>query len=128
MWRAFLILFFLLLQSFEHLKAQQGCLNGTPTGVILYIDNILGFYETGGRQYLTSAPACPRVILGTKVGTCQFSLFGTVHDLYTYTIITTTSSPIACPLTEYILLIFGSYGAYRLMKYKPDTMEWNMDS
>jgi len=116
MWRVFIILFSLLILSIQYLKAQQGCLIGTPTGGTLYIDNFLGFYETGGRQYLTSAPACPRVLLGTKAGTCVFSILGQSHDLYNYTLITTTSSPIACPIDECLLLLFGLYGAYRLKK------------
>ncbi|KQM78077.1 hypothetical protein ASE74_15310 [Pedobacter sp. Leaf216] len=118
MWKAFFSLFLLLILSFERLKAQQGCLIGTTTGGTFYIDTFLGYYQVSGRQYQTSAPACPRVQLLSRVGSCQFVLFGPEHDLYTYTFVTATSSPIACPLTEYILLLSGFYGAYRLRKYK----------
>lgn len=105
-------------------KAQTyGCLTGTPTTGTLYTNtDVLGYYQSGGNQYKTVAPNCPRVQLGVRSGDCYFNILGTRYDRYTYTLITTTTSPIACDLDHYgygALVVAGFFAVRRMRKIMP---------
>ncbi len=99
----------------------QGCLIGTTTSGTLYLEkDFFGIYQTGGLQYQVSPPNCPRVQLGTIAGACQTAAFGTVHVLYNYTIITATSSPVACSVDDHIMVLFGAFMGLFFLVLLPD--------
>ena len=103
------------------LNAQTyGCLVGTPSSGTLYIDtDITGIYYINfGRTYSTSPPACPRARLIAASGGCRFTLLGSnTNTRYEYTVVTTTSSPVACDIDHYAygaVIIAGFLGIRRL--------------
>jgi len=112
-----------LIFAFTDISAQtilRGCLDGTTTGGIVYTDAFLGYYQRAGNQYRTVPPNCPRVQLGMRDGNCYFDLLGTAYPQYRYTLITTSSSPVACNLDHYvfgILFALGLFGMRRITMF-----------
>lgn len=108
------VLFFLAYAALA--QTGVGCLVGTTTNGTLYLQqDFFGIYETTGPQYPVSAPNCPRVQLGATAGVCQTAYFGIPRVAYNYTVITTSSSPVACPMDDHIMTVFGAFMGLSLL-------------
>ncbi|WP_157255734.1 hypothetical protein [Pedobacter sp. Leaf41] len=107
----------LLILISSNLFAQTyGCLVGSTTSGTVYINHLGALYDINGNNYKTTAPACPRVALSARSGNCYFDLFGTAYPRYVYTLVTTTSSPIACDIDHYAIFALGLIGIFCFIK------------
>lgn len=111
------LLFFLAFAVTASAQTGVGCLIGTTTNGTLYLQqDFFGIYQTTGSQYPVSPPNCPRVQLGSVAGSCQTAYFGTVRVAYNYTVITTSSSPVACSMDDHIMVLVGGIMGFFLLR------------
>jgi len=111
-----LILFVFIFLPFLAYSQPRGCLDGSTTTGTLYTNrnpNNTTYYTRASGGYLTSAPACPRVRLIERVGTCRFGIIFT-YDEWTYEIL---NPPVQCDIDHYALgaiVIVGIIGVRKM--------------